>query len=361
MNAELNIGAIDEPIRRGTADLEFCTVNPIADAEWDEVVQTCPGHTIFHTSNWAKVLSNTYSHRPVYLIFTNGERLKAIIPMLEVSSPITGRRGVGLPFTDSCEPLVWDGTEFDSMQSRVSEVALSRGWKHWEIRSSNGSSRSSALYLSHSLDLDRGAFNAFSRFSSSVRRAIRKASKSGVTIRVTSEWEGLLEYYRLHIETRRRHGLPPQPISFFRNIQADLLKRGFGLVAVAYRGGRAIAGAVFLSLGTSAIYKFGASLLEFQEFRANNLVMWESIKMLADRGISRLSFGRTAIGNDSLRKYKMGWGTSEERLDYTRIDPSTGKPASRGDLAIGWHNQIFRRMPSCLNRIFGTLIYKHLD
>ncbi|MGF2076146.1 hypothetical protein, partial [Enterococcus casseliflavus] len=73
-------------------------------------------------------------------------------------------------------------------------------------------------YVAHTLDLATPVSAIRSNLSSAVRTAIRKAERSELVVRESSELPEVAEFYRLHVATRRRHGLPPQPFSFFRNI-----------------------------------------------------------------------------------------------------------------------------------------------
>ena len=114
----------------------------------------------------------------------------------------------------------------------------------------------------------------------SVRRAIRKAEKSGVTVAVSRELDAMKIFYSLQCKTRRKHGLPPQPFSFFRNICRHVLSKDLGMVVIASCQNRPIAASVYFQLGARAIYKFGASDESFQQLRGANLVMWEAIKQL---------------------------------------------------------------------------------
>src|SRR4029077_17684499 len=75
-----------------------------------------------------------YNHHPFYLRFSRGRRLTALIPLMEVRSPFTGRRGVCLPFSDTCEPLIFDRDAVDLVKDRVVRFAQERQWKHLEIR-----------------------------------------------------------------------------------------------------------------------------------------------------------------------------------------------------------------------------------
>ena len=247
----------------------------------------------FHTSAWAKVLHQTYNHHPFYLQFSRGRRLAALIPLMEVRSPFTGRRGVCLPFSDACEPLIFDPEAVDLVRDRLVRFARERRWKHLEIRGGKcfqPASSSAAKFYGHTLDLRRRVEELADRFDSPVRRAIRKAERSNVSVVVGRNRQAIDDFYRLHVQTRRRHGLPPQPASFFLNIYEHIIKPGLGFTVLAQRESRPIAAAIFFRFGKNALYKYGASDKRFQEFRANNLVMWHGIQFLAAHRCRKITF-----------------------------------------------------------------------
>lgn len=170
-----------------------------------------------------------------------------------------------------------------------------------------------------------------------------------------------MEFYRLHVQTRRRHGLPPQPLSFFQNIFEEVIRKGLGFVVRASLGPRSVAGAIFFQFKGTAIYKFGASEAASQAARGNNLVMWEGIRFLAGSGCESLDFGRTSRANGGLRRFKLGWGTTEKVMRYFRWDTASRKWVGRRDQSRGAHNAFFAKMPLPVNRFAGALLYPHLD
>ena len=310
------------------------------------------------------MLARTYKHEPFYFCCSRKDELLALVPMMEIRSQLTGRRGVGLPFTDWCPPLVFQADSWGFVMKTLTDLARERRWKHFELRGGvdgpQSKSQSMAFY-GHTLELQGGSEEILSGFSSATRRAIRKAEKSELWVEATQTSEALRNYYKLHVETRKRHGLPPQPFSFFRNIQEEIIEPGLGFIVLAYLGIRAVAGAVYFHFGNNAVYKFGASDARLQEFRGNNLVMWKAIQVLAGGGFERLHFGRTSGDNEGLRKFKLGWGTREKHLGYTKYGATTGGSAKRRDRTKGFHNHIFGNLPSALNCLAGALIYPHLD
>ena len=80
-----------------------------------------------------------------------------------------------------------------------------------------------------------------------------------------------------------------------------------------------VAGAIFLNLGTRAIYKYGASDLRYQALRGNNLVIWEAIKFFGEHGYRTLDFGRTDLPAEGLRRFKCGWGATERSIEYVSV------------------------------------------
>jgi hypothetical protein len=348
--------------RFSRSDFQFTIVDPLTDPVWDRLVLSHLDYSFFHSSAWAKVLCQTYGHKPVYLHFSQAGESVALVPMMEVRSVFTGCRGVCLPFSDSCWPLLYNGCRSDLVVETLIKLAHEREWKHLELRGGNLVNTASApAFYGHKLDLRGRADEIFSRLGSPARRAIRKASKSNLTVHVAATREAILEFYRLHLRTRRRHGLPPQPVAFFLNIDKNVLQAGLGIVVLVRSGSRSVAGAVFFRFGNKAVYKFGASEKTFQEFRGNNLTMWEGIKCLAEGGSEVLDFGRTALANEGLRRFKLSWGTDEETIEYHRFDPMRDAWMAPRREEPRFHNKVFSMLPLTVNRLAGAIIYPHLD
>src|SRR5687767_6880407 len=262
--------------------------------------------TVFHSAEWMQVLQDTYGFEPV--------SVGAALPLMEAKSIVGGKRGVSLPFTDHCPPLVNSREEFQEVWDRALEFGRKRNWKYLEVRGGKEwlpEAPASLRFYRHVLDLSGGDKAIFERFEGSVRRAVRKAEGAGVKVEQSDDLAGMRTYYRLHCGTRKKHGLPPQPWAFFLNIHKHLVSKGLGVLVLAKTGQIAVAGAVFFYRAKKAIYKFGASDEAGQEARANNLVMWEGIRWLVAQGCEQLDFGRTSVVNEGLRRFKAGWGSRE--------------------------------------------------
>ena len=69
-------------------------VDPAVDAGWDAKVRACSSSSFFHSAAWAQVLQDTYGYTPVYFTCGTPDQLQALLPVMEIDSWLTGRRGV---------------------------------------------------------------------------------------------------------------------------------------------------------------------------------------------------------------------------------------------------------------------------
>jgi hypothetical protein len=343
--------------------VEVRRADPLGDPRWDERLGACPSASFFHSASWARILRNTYGFTPSYFLSEGQGRMESLLPVMEVDSWLTGRRGVSLPFTDECAPIARDSDSFGRLFDAAVSFGRSRRWKYLEIRGGSEflpRAQASASFYGHSLGLGAGEAQLFSGLDPSVRTAIRKANQSALTFEFSWDLEGVLAYYGLHCASRKRLGAPPQPFRFFAEICREVIEQRRGWVILARRDGVPIAGGVFLHFGRTVIYKFGASDKAFQDLRPNNLVMWEAIKRSAAEGFATFDFGRTSISNEGLRRYKQSWGTIERRINYVKYDLRSDRFVSGGDDSSGWQTRIFKILPSSLSRLIGFVAYKHM-
>lgn len=358
-------------------------VDPLANPEWDALVASHPDATIFHSSAWAQTLVESYGFKPRYVLQRDDRRLIGLLPLMQLGSRWFKQRLISLPFTDSCPPLVsasptapitpFNGTEGDRSRSLNSaavgnpllstalQLATASGSQSIELRDCSVWTRDiqpSVTFLGHTVPLLASEEDQLQRCSPAMRRGLRKAGRSPLTLKEGCHLADVQAYYSLHCETRQRHGLPPQPFAFFRNIQRFILQKGLGFVILAMDGDVPVAGAIYFNFGRHALYKFGASSDSHLELRPNNLVLWQGIRRCSELGFSTLDLGRTSLDNEGLRRFKLGLGGEERLIHYVRQDLRSGSIVLTPDRAQGWHNRVFRRIPKFISRILGTILYR---
>jgi hypothetical protein len=309
------------------------------------------------------VLHETYGYTPCFLGTSRDGGFGSLLPLMDVCSMLTGRRGVSVPFTDFCDPLCMPGHDAGPLVETAIRHAAEKSWRYVEFRTDCGipnSAPATASYQTHRLDLTKGEDALWSGLEGAARRSIRKARDAGVMVSIGRDEAAMRDFFRLHCLTRKRHGVPPQPYAFFSNIRRHLADEGAATIMLASHRGRTIAALVFLHFGRRVIYKFGASDLAFQHLRANNLLMWEAIRRHAAEGMRELHMGRNETDNEGLRRYKLAFGTSEEELSYHRYSPAAGDFISGSNPQQSWKNAAFRKLPTPVMKIIGSLIYRHM-
>ncbi len=343
--------------------IELKILNPLNNEKWDELVLSTQNYTFFHSSAWAKVLHDSYEYQPFYFYFIENNDLLVLVPLMEVKSIFTGLRGVSLPFSDYCSLTVHDKIEFREWFEFIVQYGKAMKWKVLEFRDGNYFSQEispSSYFLGHVLELHNDVNKNYSNLRSHTKRNIKKAVREGVRVQFSQSLDSIKAYYHLHCMTRKKHGLPPQPFYFFKQIHHHIISESLGFVILAKYDNKNIAGAVFFHFGSKAMYKFGASDTKYQHLRANNLIMWEAIKWYAEKGYDSFCFGRTESKNTGLIQFKAGWGAKEYIIKYFNYDLKRNSFAATKQRLTGMQNKIFAKMPISLLRLSGTLLYRHI-
>jgi lipid II:glycine glycyltransferase (peptidoglycan interpeptide bridge formation enzyme) len=281
---------------------------------------------------------------------------------MEVRSLLTGKRAVSLPFTDECHLINQNNDQFQSLLKDLISYGKQAGWKHIEFRGENQFLRGYSTYthhFTHTLALAKDEKKIFSSFKSNVKRNIKKAPKESVKFALSNTWTTMRDFCRLNCMTRKEHGLPPQPLSFFRKIFDHIIAPQHGFVALAVYQAKPVAGAVYFHHAGNAIYKYGASDRKYQKLRPNNLVMWEAIKWYCRNGYKTFSFGRTESENQGLLQFKRGWGTEEKIINYYKYDFAKDVFVRANNTFKSSYN-LFKIMPLPFLRLTGNLFYRHV-
>ena len=154
-----------------------------------------------------------------------------------------------------------------------------------------------------------------------VQRSIRRSVRDGVLLRRGEREQDVTHtYHGLHVDTRRRHGIPTQPRRFFQLVWKRLLEPGLGYLSLAYTGGEPVAGAIFLIDGGHTIsYKYAASDPRFWGVRPNHAVIWDGIRWGCENGFRQFDFGVTHLPDESLRAFKSRWAAQEQTVVDARL------------------------------------------
>jgi CelD/BcsL family acetyltransferase involved in cellulose biosynthesis len=266
---------------------------------------------------------------------------------------------VSLPFTDCCQPLAVSAERLRELVAALEDAVERRLLPPLEVRAelAGEAVSTSSDAVRHTLELAPDPDAVFGLLKrSQVQRNIRRALESGLSVRSHDEQPQAGDvFYRLHLATHRRLGVPVQPRRFFQLLWEEMLENDLGFALLVYAGDVPVAGGVFLTSKATITYKFGASLAEYWHLRPNYVLFWHAIRSACERGYTVFDFGRSDLENRGLRTFKDGWGTTERRLSYSYI----GAP-SRGitHAATRAMAPVIQRAPLWVTRVLGELFYK---
>ncbi len=343
---------------RGT-DVEV-VLRPLPDPGWAAFVARQRRALPYHHPAWASMLAECYGFRALALtVEDRSGPVLAGLPLIEIRRRPGRPRWVALPFTDECPPLAAE--EVDGLAGCLDEARRAHGVGRLEIRAlvAGGGVRADGTFLTHRLPLAGTEDEVFARLhASQVRRNVRRAQRHGVVVRPGAVEEDLTRvFYRLHLRTRHRLGVPVQPLRYFRLLWRRLLAPGLGTVLIAESAGVPVAAGVFLASPDLCVYKYGASDERHWDVRPNHLLFWTAIRWAMARGCRTFDFGRTDLGDESLREFKSRWGTEERPLTYSVLSDAPVRPGGGGVPAP--LRSVLRHGPRFVPRVLGELLYRH--
>ena len=343
--------------------MNITELDPREDEAWERFVVEDADATAFHTTAWCQVLTDTYEYSPRYFAMrgSDGEVVGAVPTML-VSSGLTGKRLVGLPFSDYCAPL---GQGTDVLLDHVGNL-VDDGLRYAEIRGQGSSSPSNYTgtgdLLLHEIDLSPDPDAIMGSFGSAARRGIKKAEREGVSVTESDDLEDMKAFFRLHTATRRKHGLVPQPWRFFENIHRHMVQTGSAHLLLAYVEGELAAGDLLLRHRQELVYKFNASDERYLDSRPNNALTWSAILLGKELGCRMLTLGRCERSNEGLLRFKRLWASRESDLPYFYYPRVRGATAEANGATLRYRaaTTIFRYTPRQLLPAMGAAVYRHL-
>ena len=350
--------------------VKILTIQDIGPEKWDVFVRNHHHGSLYHTSAWHRAIKDSYGYKTRYLVLPDtGGNIRSALPVVSLRNLFLGRRNVSYPFSDYCDPLVNDREDLLALVKCLSESpepfeirANHLVWPMEEISAEDS-------FFNYSINLKENKDELYARLHPScIQRKIRKSEKSGVKIREGDGLPDLKKFFRLHLLTRKRLGLPSQPFIFFRNLWENFGDSGEMKLLFAEHNRRTIGALLLIGyrkpealLNESDIlyYKYGASDARYFSLGFNPALFWQAILLAKSQGYSALDLGRASSTDEAgLAAFKEHLGAGKVPLTYystARAYSETGKSRS-ADLAGG----ILKITPCWVSGMAGRLFYRYL-
>jgi hypothetical protein len=340
-------------------------INPLQDIRWSNFLETHRKAGLFHSVEWLAALERSYGFQASVLTTSRpGEHLTNGLVFCRINSRLTGRRLTSVPFSDHCMPLTDSEEEFGYLSSRLQQEADEGGNQYLEIRSIAANAvlaeglTVSGTFCLHQLDLSPTLDELLHAFHGDcIRRKIKRAEREGVTYDEGTSEELLQKFYQLVMKTRRRQGIPPQPLFWFRNLISCF---GESLtIRLASHGGQPIAGVLTIRYKSTMTYKYGCSDSRFHKLGPMQLLMWRAIQEAKEEGLLKFDMGRTDWSNKGLLAFKDRWGGTRSTLVYLG-HPALTPPNRAKYIPAGIVNRVLASMPDSVLSAASNVLYRHL-
>jgi lipid II:glycine glycyltransferase (peptidoglycan interpeptide bridge formation enzyme) len=220
--------------------------------------------------------------------------------------------------------------------------------------------RKSYAAVIHRLDLSRGLEQITRGFHKAcILRPIRKAERESAEFRYEEGRSDALlaAFYRLLVLTRRRHRIPPQPISWFRNLR-ECLQDSMS-IRVLSKDDNPVAATISLFFKKVVTYKYSCSDPDFKRFNGTTLLIWRMIRDAVGHGATEVDFGRSDLDNPGLVVFKDRWGAQQSALTYYRY-PHVAGAGLRGLSAARVARLVISRIPDSIFTAMGGVFYRHV-
>jgi len=337
-------------------------IAPLAEnqsSQWEAFTVENPKSTFFHRLGWKRVMQKTYGYEPRYYGAWRGDKLTGIAPSFLVSSWITGRRLLSIPFAVYGGICAEDPQSEELLLRQLENVAEELGVDYLELRNRDGGIRdgytANTRYATFTLPVSADIEAIHKALPKDARYMIRKGEKAGLEAR--SGFDQLDTFYHLMTLNLRRLGTPAFPKTLFQNFIQEFREEVD--ITVVYSGSNAMAGGMsFFFREWMQPYYIG-SREEAKTVAANNFLWWELIKLAARKGCTTFDFGRSKRDSGNF-DFKKKWNPKIEFLDYqVRTVKSDKVPDfSPANPQFDLVTSIWKKMPLGLTRMLGPRIVR---
>lgn len=319
--------------------------------------------SLCHTPAWASMVDDTFQHAALYLIARDANGLCGVLPLTQVRSRLFGNRLISQAFSNYGGPLADSRSALDELYHRGVEMATELGCASMELRCPEPlpydlETRTNKVCMRYPLNPDTEALWRSFKSKAKVRNHVRKAQDSGAI--VESGGADLLDdFYRVWTIRMRQLGTPCYPRKLFQSILESFPDNA--RIFVVRLGGQTVGARFTISFNGLAESRWGATLVEYNDTRANHYLYWAAMKYYAEAGAKWFDFGKSTVGS-SQYEFKKQWGAQPIPLYYQywvrpgqELSISTpDNPRYRRKL---W---LWKRLPYWATRLIGPCISRSL-
>lgn len=296
--------------------------------EWDGIVSTFEKYDVYQLSGYTKGFLNRNEGSPILLYYTkDGLRGMNVAMKRDIADAPS--------FFDLATPYGYGGWLFEGEEG-ASVDSFTGEYEEWcrENRivsefirfhpvQNNVRGINEAVYHpiflgnTVAIELDTPE-QIWERFSSKNRGHIRKAIKSGVEVKISTEKKHYMEFMEIYESTMRRDEASEYyyfDVTFYDSIRNDL--EGNARLFTAYLDNVPIAGAIMLFANQYMNYHLSGQLFDYRKFSGTSLLLYEAAKWGCEHGYKTLHLGGgVGAQRGSLYDYKKSFNAKGNDYNF---------------------------------------------
>ena len=309
--------------------------------EWDEFASRYTD-LIFYQAVWSDVLKKGLRGQPLYFYLREGGEIVAGLPGVLLNFRIFKILYASIPYGQligerSYYPTFLELLENEFRRRGIDQIRLTESpFSEPYPPEASFKPVSAKCTLLDLRGYDREKI--WEGYKKNIRRDVRKAQRSGITIRSGDFREDVDIFYKLYLASMERNrAMAKYPLHWFETLYEIVTKKALGAILIAELNGVAIAGVVLIYSASSTHYFHNGSQYEFLKFCPNELLVHFSLEKAIGRGNSLFDFMGSDPNDLSLLRYKEKWGgQSKDVYTYVKdVNPLKSKIWELGRRTVG--------------------------
>lgn len=323
-------GAREKTIPQIHEPFSLRVIDPANDPLWRTLVDSCPAAGLFHSPPWIRSVAEGYGFQIRSLVAIGSDDVLAGGVAFCELDDFAGPRLVGVPFGDTCDPLLLSASAWPVLLTALQSKGLPVNFRCLDDKLVGATPGIQIVKKArwHRIPIDAPIEEVWRRLSPETKRAIRKSERSRLDVRALSGAADRGRFHQLHVALRKsKYRLLAQPQRFLEALEHRFREIEGWHSLGAFVDSRMIAATIYLRWRDTLYYKFNASDRENLRLRPNNRLVWEGIKVARALGCRYLDLGPSDDDQPGLIHFKRSFGAEEHELTFLRWSPEGWEPS----------------------------------
>lgn len=341
--------------------MDIQVLNSSIIEEWDDYVWASSDANHFHLSGWKSVMEAAFDHNPHYLLAKDGNQVQGILPLIPISSRLTGRYVTSLPGgicasnEEAADLLIHAAIDFVK-RVQADYLILRDSFIKW----ASPDLITNDDHCTFEVELDEDPDKIWRGVNRRTRQSINRAYQADLKINLGKE--NLDIYYPIYSQALQEKGTPSQGLTFFKHLIKEFPSI-FNLFVV--RRDTEILGGGFVAIFKDTIFNTWSGMpRQYYNFNTGYFLYWETLKFGCENGFQRVDLGRSKW-ESGVYKFKKQWRGNPKPLYQQYYLNGISQPPAVGNqrsdqLQYRIFTDMWKRLPFALTEIVGTQLRKRM-